>query len=86
MFDFYVRCYLFYCILLFDKNYRQYLVKYIIFIYISYNAHYLKKSVPQGLKRLLHLDAPLNNYEFIVHCVSIYIIVFIIYLMHMKQK
>ena len=86
MFDFYVRCYLFDCILLFDKNYRQYLVKYIIFIYISCNAYYLKKSVPQGPKRLLHLYAPINNYKSIVHCVSIYIIVFIIYLMHMKQK
>ena len=29
-----VSCLFFYCILLLDKNYRQYLVKYIIFIYI----------------------------------------------------
>ena len=29
-----VSCLFFYCILLLDKNYRQYLVRYIIFIYI----------------------------------------------------
>ena len=44
IFDFYDFCYLLYCILLLDKNYRQYLMTYIIFIYIRYDAHYLKKS------------------------------------------
>ena len=34
MFDFYVLCHFLYYILLLDKNYRQYLVIYIIFIYI----------------------------------------------------
>ena len=34
MSDFYVCCHFLYCILLLDSNYRQYLVRYIIFIYI----------------------------------------------------
>ena len=38
---------LLYCILLLDKNYRQYLVSYIIFIYIRLSAHHLKKPVPE---------------------------------------
>ena len=34
MFDFYILSNFLYCILLLDKNYRQYLVIYIILIYI----------------------------------------------------
>ena len=44
MFDFYVLYYLLYSILLLDKNYRQYLVRYIIFIYIRYDVNHLKKT------------------------------------------
>ena len=79
-FFFYVLCHFIYCILLLDKNYKQYLEIYIIFIYIRQDVHYLKKPapqvclLPQGLKRLLCLRASctLNNYEYIVYHVSIY--------------
>ena len=38
MFDFYVRCFFLYCILLLDKNYKQYLVRYIV-LFILGNMH-----------------------------------------------
>ena len=41
-----VSCHFFYCILLLDKNYKQYLMRSIIFIYIKYSVHHLKKRVP----------------------------------------
>ena len=50
-------------------------MRYIIFIYIRYVRHHLKKSVPQV--RLSSQDpfvslCTLNNYEFMVHHVPIY--------------
>ena len=47
MFDFYVLCSLLYCILLLHKNYRQYLMRYIIYIYIRYSVYNLKKPTSQ---------------------------------------
>ena len=62
MFYFYVFCSLLYCILLLDKNYRQYLMRYIIFYLYYIGCASLKKarasSAPQGSKRLLRLKAP----------------------------
>ena len=66
MFDFYVCCFLLYCILLLYKNYRQYLVRYLIFIYIRYGVYHLKRHIPQvrfapqGFKRLLRLKCTLR--------------------------
>ena len=55
-------------------------MRYILFIYIRWNTHRLKKPTPQaslapqGSKRFLCLNSPctLNRYEFMVHYVPIY--------------